>query len=136
MSLINKFCKTNEIKRKKIIILFNHLNKILKSKKDSVLFINMLIKDVILSGTTKKHINVLISILNKTLTKDWFNYQTFLIICEICPFFGLNISRLLGLSISDAKKILVENEMRNESLFNLIFRQSKDDYMVDYMIKR
>ena len=134
MSLINKFCKTNEIKRKKIIILFNHLNKILKSKKDSVLFINMLIKDVILSGTTKKHINVLISILNKTLTKDWFNYQTFLIICEICPFFGLNISRLLGLSISDAKKILVENEMRNESLFNLMFRQSKDDYMVDYMI--
>ena len=134
MSLINKFCKTNEIKRKKIIILFNHLNKILKSKKDSVLFINMLIKDIILSGTTKKHINVLISILNKTLIKDWFNYKTFLIICEICPFFGLNISRLLGLSISDAKKILVENEMRNESLFNLMFRQLKDDCMVDYMI--
>ena len=134
MTLISEFCKENKIKRKKMILLFNHFNQVLKSRRNAIFLIDSIIKDFILSGTTKKNINVLICILNKTLNKETFDYKTFCIICELCPCLALQISRILKLSLSETKKILSENELVNKPLINLLFIIYKDTYMINYMM--
>lgn len=125
MSLINEFCKDNNIEKYIMINFFNNLDTILKSKKDSILFIRLIIKSCIMSNSTKKDNYNLVITINKTINNKYFKYKKLNLIFELCPQFAKILSQSLNMTINEIRRLFDKNKISVDYIINLIVTQSK-----------
>lgn len=125
MTHIEKFCNSYDIEKHIVVELFNRLYNILDSKKDRVLFINLIIKSCNMSLATKKDVLVLFDNLNQILSNKYFKYKKLNLIFELCPHFAKILSQSLNMTINETRKLFDKNKISVDYIINLIVTQSK-----------
>ena len=125
MTLISKFCKDNNIEKHIIINFFNNINTILKSKKDSLLFIRLVIKSCTMSNSTKKENHKIIVTMNDIIVNKYLKHKKINLIFELCPYFAKILSMSLNMNMTETRKLLDKNKISNDYILNLIVTQSK-----------
>lgn len=125
MTYIEKFCSSYDIEKHIVVEVFNRLYNILDSKKDRVLFINLIIKSCNMSLGTKKDVLVLFDNLNQILSNKYFKYKKLNLIFELCPHFAKILSQSLNMTINETRKLFDKNKISVDYIINLIVTQSK-----------
>lgn len=125
MTTINKFCKDSNIEKYIIINFFNNINTILKSKKDSFLFIRLVIKSCIMSNSTRKENHKIIVTMNNLIVNKYLKHKKINLIFELCPYFAKILSMSLNMTMPETRKLLDKNKISNDYILNLIVTQSK-----------
>lgn len=125
MTHIEKFCSSYDIEKHIIVELFNRLYSILDSKKDRVLFINLIIKSCNMSLLTKEDVLILFDNLNKIASNKYFKYKKLNLIFELCPYFAKILSKALNMTNGEIRRLFDKNKISVDYIINLIVTQSK-----------
>lgn len=125
MTHIKKFCSSYDIEKHIVVELFNRLYNILDSKKDRVLFINLIIKSCNMSLLTKEDVLILFNNLNKIASSKYFRYKKLNLIFELCPYFAKILSKALNMTNGEIRRLFDKNKISVNYIINLIVTQSK-----------